>query len=198
MKILKAIKKVLVFGLATLGAIAVIGLFIPDEWVEETEEQTHAVTQDETTEVEYIEEEEEVVEEVVEEESEEEDVDISEFVSMETIASIIEVSMQDQFDYCVVDFDEEMRTINLQVTNDGVATVVLGVQSGVAEMSDWRIITDSIDECSASLNESVKENFNIHDMEITITLMNDTNKERMFYESTNGNVVYDVLADSNI
>lgn len=173
--------KGILIGLVALG---VIGMFMSAE--EETASQKPK--QEEVQEVVMSE-----VENVSTEEKEE--VDLSKVVKMKDIAWAVETSMRDNFDYVNVTYDEELKSVHLDVTNNGMSSVIVGTTLGVVEKTEWKKVTDAIDDYCLSTLESAKENFNIQDLNISFSLLNDENKERIFYMSMNGKTVYDCLSE---
>ena len=99
--------------------------------------------------------------------------------------------MQDNYDdEADVYYDKENDVIAIKPTDEEFEDETIAVLDGDESKSNWRDLTDSIDE----LSETIYDKLHI---KTPVAIVNPENTDKILYASYDGETVYDVMDDNN-
>ena len=99
--------------------------------------------------------------------------------------------MQDNYDdKAKVYYDKENDIIAIKPTDEDFEEAVLAVMNGEASKSDWKDLTDSIDDLSETIHDKLH-------IKTPVAIVNPENPDKVLYASYDGSSMYDVMDDNN-
>lgn len=99
--------------------------------------------------------------------------------------------MQDNYDdKAEVYYNKENDVIAIKPTDEDFEEAVLAVMNGEASKSDWKDLTDSIDDLSETIHDDLH-------IKTPVAIVNPENTDKVLYASYNGDSVYDVMDDND-
>lgn len=114
--------------------------------------------------------------------------------NVEYVKLLLEITLENSYDYYSVDGDETGITIN--VTGEGLAeAVVIAKAAGYDEnYSEWVAMKESTIECSDGIMNLMKES-GMEDAVLMFNVLNNQNHDNILLSLINSIVIYDVMAD---
>ncbi|MDD2955815.1 MAG: hypothetical protein PHD67_05805 [Oscillospiraceae bacterium] len=125
--------------------------------------------------------------------SDAEDSSLSQSSAMDAIMLPIDNILSSSFDDYTLEYDETGVTIN--VASEGIAAEIYALmENGSAEgLQGWETMKTNMADMSDSIVEYL-ETMGYSDMLVTVNVLNDQNRDNVLLCLTNGEVLYDVLA----